>query len=70
MGAQVLCGLRVAFQKFTLRQSELLHEVVHVVFRTHLDHLHYHLDHLHFESSSGLPKVGVVSLYAGHRVHP
>jgi len=33
MGAQVLCGFRVAFQKFTLRQSELLDEVVDVVFR-------------------------------------
>jgi hypothetical protein len=33
MGAQVLCGFRVAFQKFTLRQSELLDEVVNVVFR-------------------------------------
>jgi hypothetical protein len=32
MGAQVLCGFRVAFQKFTLRQSELLDEVVNVLF--------------------------------------
>jgi len=41
MGAQVLCGFRVAFQKFTLRQSELLDEVVNVVLRSHLDRLSF-----------------------------
>jgi hypothetical protein len=34
MGVPLLYGFRVAFQKFTLRQTELLDEVVNVVLRT------------------------------------
>ena len=39
MGAQLLCGFRVSFQKLTLRQVELLDQFVNAVFRSHLDHL-------------------------------
>src|SRR5215217_5700854 len=41
MGVTLLYGFRVAFHKFTLRQSELLDEVVNVVLRSHLDHLSF-----------------------------
>ena len=33
MGVTILCGFGISFQKFTLRQSELLDEVVNVVLR-------------------------------------
>jgi len=41
MGVPLLYGFRISFQKFTLRQSELLDEVVNVVLRSHLDRLSF-----------------------------
>jgi hypothetical protein len=41
MGVTLLCGFGISFQKFTLRQSELLDEVVNVVLRSHFDRLSF-----------------------------
>jgi hypothetical protein len=41
MGVALLYGFRISFQKFTLRQIELLDELVNVFLRSHLDRLSF-----------------------------